>query len=118
MKQLGIHKHVHFIGFQEDTPVFLKQMDCFCLSSISEGFSIATLEAMASDIPIVATKCGGPEEILSHEITGLLVPPANPEALAQGLLRLLENPALSQLLAQQAKKHLLNTFTDFIMFSA
>lgn len=116
--QLGIHKHVHFIGFQEDTPVFLKQLDCFCLSSISEGFSIATLEAMASDIPIVATKCGGPEEILTHEITGLLVPSATPEALAQSLLRLLENPALGQLLAQQAKKHLLNTFTDSIMFSA
>lgn len=116
--QLGLQKHIHFIGFHEDTADFLNQLDCFCLSSSTEGFSIATLEAMASAIPIVATRCGGPEEILSHEKTGILVPSANPEALANGILQILKNPDFSQQLIERARAHLLETFTDTIMFNA
>lgn len=90
VKQLGISENVHFLGFQEDTPEFLAQLDVFALSSKSEGFSIATLEAMAAKVPVIATECGGPEEIISNEVDGILVPPADAEALASAILRAFE----------------------------
>lgn len=63
MTKLNVSNSVHFIGFQDDSAEFLGQMDMFLLTSSSEGFSIATVEALATGIPAVATKCGGPEEI-------------------------------------------------------
>lgn len=109
--QLSLQNNVHFIGFQQDSAEFLGQMDMFALSSSSEGFSIATIEAMATELPVVATRCGGPEEILEHEKTGLLVAVNNPEAIANGLLRLMQDKPLQERLAQQGKQHAADTFS-------
>lgn len=110
LAQLQLTNKVHFIGFQQDSAAFLSQMDLFALSSSSEGFSIATLEAMATGLPVVATRCGGPEEILAHRETGLLVPVNDPDELAAALLELIQNEHLQQRLAQQGKQHVANTF--------
>jgi glycosyltransferase involved in cell wall biosynthesis len=110
LQRLHLADKVHFIGFQQDSAAFLGQMDLFALSSSSEGFSIATLEAMATELPVVATRCGGPEEILQHESTGLLVALNNPNELAAALLQLMQDPQLQQRLAQQGKQHVANTF--------
>ncbi len=108
---LDLRGRVHFIGFQPDSAAFLGQMDLFVLSSSSEGFSIATIEAMATELPVVATRCGGPEEILEHGKTGLLVAVNNPQALADALLTLLKNLSLQQHLAQQGRQHAIATFS-------
>ena len=79
---LGIADHIHFIGFIDSTADFLAELDVFALSSSSEGFSIATIEAMASGIPVVATRCGGPEEIIRADVDGALVPVGKLAALA------------------------------------
>lgn len=99
MRALGVTEHFHFLGFCQNCAEFLGQVDAFVLSSSSEGFSIATIEAMATSLPVVVTQCGGPEEIVVHEQNGLMVPPSAPRALAEALLRILSDTALAQRLA-------------------
>ncbi len=111
LEESGLQSHFHFIGFCNDTAGFLLQMDLFALSSSSEGFSIATIEAMAAKLPAVVTRCGGPEEIISPEKTGLMVEPNDAKALAQGITRLIESPELCNSLASQAYKHVEQNFT-------
>ena len=65
--------NIHFIGFVADTPEYLRNLDGFILTSDAEGFSISTIEAMATGLPVIATRCGGPEEIIQDEAQGTLV---------------------------------------------
>lgn len=102
---LGVGDRLHFIGFIDDSAAFLRQLDYFVLPSRSEGFSIATIEAMMAGLPIVATRCGGPEEILTHEKTGWLVNPDDPRALAEAMLRLSSNDTLARDLASAGQYH-------------
>ncbi len=116
--QYGITDRVHFIGFHEDTIRFLGQLDFFALSSSSEGFSIATIEAMATGLPVVVTRCGGPQEILEHGITGFLVDTNNPEELANGILHMIEHTAKAEKIAIAGKIHVKNVFSFASMLEA
>jgi len=118
MQTLGVTGQMHFIGFYDNTPEFLAQLDMFVLSSSSEGFSIATIEAMATGLPVVATRCGGPEEILQHLTTGYLVSTESPGELAAALKYLLNNPALATEIAQAGKEHMRITFSLSAMLQA
>lgn len=111
MKSLNISDKVHFLGFQNDTAEYLRQLDVFLLTSSSEGFSIATIEAMASELPVVATRCGGPEEILEHGKTGLLVAKESCEEIVAALYELMSNRSLRQQLALSGKVHAENAFS-------
>lgn len=102
-KKLDVEDRVHFVGFQESAE-FLNSVDLFVLSSTSEGFSISTIEAMAAALPIVVTRCGGPEEIISHGQNGLMVQPGDPFALAGAIERLLADPERAAQLAAQARE--------------
>lgn len=99
---LGISERVTFHGFVPDPTALLMQADCFVLSSSEEGFSLATIEAMLSGVPVVATRSGGPEEILRDEVTGLLVPIRHADALAGAIQRVLDDPALAERLVGAA----------------
>lgn len=90
--RLGIRQHVHFLGEMPDAPRFLRSFDVFVLSSIIEGMPNVLLEALAAERPVVVTRAGGMPEIVTHEQTGLLAPTSDPEALAAGILRLLQHP--------------------------
>lgn len=83
-RELGIERHVTFLGLRSDVARILNNLDVFVLSSHTEGFSIACIEAMACGTPVVATRSGGPEEILEGG-AGILVPTADPESLALGI---------------------------------
>lgn len=109
--QHGIRANVHFVGFQQNSAQFLGQMDLFALSSNSEGFSISTIEAMATGLAVVVTRCGGPEEIVTHQHTGLMVPVNDPESLAEALMALLEDATLQQRLGLAGQRHTQNTFS-------
>lgn len=78
-------------GPRDDVPSMLAGIDILVSSSIRESFGVALLEAMASGKPVVATQSGGPEEIVVHGETGLLVPANEPNALAQAILALLRD---------------------------
>ena len=82
-QELGVADRVRFLGFRRDVPQILVELDVFVLSSITEGFSIATIEAMAAARPVVVTRSGGPQEIVEDGRTGWLVPPADDCALAE-----------------------------------
>ncbi|HSC68115.1 MAG TPA: glycosyltransferase [Cellvibrio sp.] len=111
MKEKGVNARMHFIGFYDNTPEFLSQLDLFVLSSSSEGFSIATIEAMAAALPVIATRCGGPEEILEHLKTGYLVPIERPDQLAAAIDYVLENPEFADQLARAGQEHMRNLFS-------
>jgi len=90
--QLGIANHVHFLGEIHDVRALLRSFDVFVLSSVVEGMPNVLLEALAAEKPAVVTSAGGMPEIVIHEETGLVVPPAAPAVLAAELLRLLARP--------------------------
>src|SRR5690606_38576369 len=89
--ELGLTDHVHFIGFCNDSAGFLAQLDYFLLTSTSEGLSIATIEALATGLPAVVTRCGGPEEIVNPDCDALMVEPTA-DGIGAGLLRILGEP--------------------------
>lgn len=118
MKEKNVEAQMHFIGFYDNTPEFLSQLDIFVLSSSSEGFSIATIEAMAAALPVIATRCGGPEEILQHLKTGYLVPIEKPEELAGAINYMLENPEFADQLAKAGQEHMRKLFSLDAMLEA
>lgn len=101
--ELNLGDRVTLLGFREDVPRILADLDVFVLSSTSEGLSIATIEAMASGNPVVVTRSGGPQEIVEDHKTGLLVPPADPAALASGICEILRSPQLAESLGRSAR---------------
>ncbi|GAA4229515.1 glycosyltransferase involved in cell wall biosynthesis [Streptosporangium album] len=92
---------VRFLGFRTDTAGFLARADIVVLPSLSEGLSNAVMEAMAAGRPIVATSVGGMPELL--EDRGILIPASSPSALAEGIVRLLDDPELATALGAAAR---------------
>lgn len=99
----GVADSVHFLGDRSDVREWLQGLDMFVLSSLSEGYSMALLEASAVALPIIATQVGGNGEIVHDGINGCLVPAGNPAALAESMLALLRNPQHATTLGQAAR---------------
>ena len=76
----------------------------FCLPSVQEGFGIVFLEAMAAELPVVACRVAAVPEVVLHDATGLLVPPRDPDALAETIERLIREPALARRLGQEGRR--------------
>ena len=72
-KRLGLESHVNFIGAVNNPEYILNGCDVFLLPSVTEGFSISTIEAMSCGLPVIVTRSGGPEEIVTNKKEGLLV---------------------------------------------
>jgi glycosyltransferase involved in cell wall biosynthesis len=89
---LGITDAVRFLGDRDDVARLLQGMDLFALSSLSEGYSIALLEACAAGLPIVATAVGGNAEIVRDGVNGKLVPAGDVLALAASITNVLQSP--------------------------
>lgn len=89
---LGIDPFVKFKGAVDPSvrQNFFDDLSCFVCSSHTETFSIVTVEALASGVPVVATKCGGPEDLVNRE-NGLLVPDNDPDAMADAMLAVVRN---------------------------
>lgn len=99
--QLGLAERVHFLGQVPDPEGLIGEADVFVMSSREEGLGTSVLDAMAHGIPVASTSAGGLGEMLGGG-AGLLVPPGNPEALADAIARILGDPALRQALITRA----------------
>ena len=91
-EELGIAGSVTFAGQRpnEEIPLWMNACDLLILPSLAEGFGVVLIEAMACGKPVIATTCGGPEDIVTPQ-TGILVPPADEVALSQALSEALSN---------------------------
>ncbi len=108
---LGVDDIVTFAGMRGDVPEILGTLDVFVLPSLWEGMPNAVLEAMAAGLPVVATAVGGTPEAVVDGVTGLLVCPSDPAALAEAILHLLDNPDLRQQMGQAGRKRVLQHFS-------
>jgi glycosyltransferase involved in cell wall biosynthesis len=109
VKQAGLQPFVSFIGHmgmecREKLVEMYRRASIFVLPSHHEGMPTVLLEAMATGAPVISTAVGGACEVVNHGENGLLVPPREPEALADALLLLLNNPMLRHHLGQHAQQ--------------
>ncbi len=109
--QLELSDSITLLGRRSDAARLCRVFDVFVLPSIKEGLPFALLEAMAQTRPVVATRVGGVAEVLGDGKFGLIVKPADPEALASAISHLLKNPALATALGETARQHVLNHFS-------
>ena len=117
-RELGIARAVQFAGFREDARTAIAAADVFVLPSPAEPFGLVLLEAMALGKAVVAMNAGGPREIVVMGETGLLVPPDDPAALAEGLVRLLSAPGERQRLGDGGRRRYEEHFTTQRMADA
>ncbi len=97
-------ERVRFLGWREDKRDLLAAADIFVLPSRREGVGVAALEAMAAGLPVVASKVGGLGQVIVDGMSGLLVPPEDPRALADALARLGEDADLRRELGARASE--------------
>lgn len=111
VEQLRLHNHITFLGQINNASQWLEACDIFVQPSIEEAFGLVFAEAGAKGKPAVATNVGGIKEIILHEETGYLVPPANPEKLAEAMKELIASPDLRKLLGENAYKRISTQFS-------
>ncbi|RAL56946.1 hypothetical protein BSK20_01590 [SR1 bacterium human oral taxon HOT-345] len=108
-KEIGDNSNVYLLGNHENIFPFLMKSDCFLLSSLSESFSLAILEAMASGLPIISTKTQGPKDILGENTYGITTPNNDKTAFSSAMELLLNDKECYNSYKEQGRKR----YTDF-----
>ncbi len=102
--ELGIHDRIHFLGKQERVNELLPLADLMIMPSELESFGLAALEAMACKVPTIATRVGGVPELIDDGVTGLLYPVAALDAMAAGVIALLQDRDRLEVMRDAARK--------------
>jgi len=108
--KLGLENSVMLLGFRSDVLSLIQAGDLFVLPSPAEAFGLAVIEAMALSKSVIATRAGGPLEIVAEGETGLLVPPSQSEALSEAILSLLLNTKLRERMGEAGKQRFCTHF--------
>jgi glycosyltransferase involved in cell wall biosynthesis len=108
--RLGLTDRVCLHGQVHDVPALLSRAGLFVLPSLSEGISLTLLEAMARGLPVVATAVGGNCEVVQPNVTGLLVPAADPSSLAAAIVRLMQDPATAHAMGAAGRRRVETLF--------
>jgi glycosyltransferase involved in cell wall biosynthesis len=112
ISRLHLVPHVSLVGFRRDIPQILAVSDVFVLSTaLWEALGLTILEAMASEVPVVASDVGGIKEAVIDQETGILVPPKDPGALSEALLDLLDNEQEAKMMGQHGRERVEQLFT-------
>jgi glycosyltransferase involved in cell wall biosynthesis len=101
---LQLDQNVIFTGFRADVGAFLNILSLLAVPSIEEGLNSSILDALALEIPVVATDAGGISEIITHAETGILVPPGNADALTSAILHVLASPEQAKSMARRGSQ--------------
>ncbi len=109
--ELGLTDRVHFLGYCDDMPALYRATDIVALASRADAFGLVLAEAAYFGLPAVATQVGGIPEVVDHGVTGLLVPPDDPEAMAVALAKLIDDPLQRRTLGAQARERALRLFS-------
>jgi len=109
-KRLGVAETVHLVGERQDVPDCLAAMDLFILPSLNEGMCRALVEAMAAGRPVIATRVGGVPAVVEDRRTGILVPPGDASALAEGIDELIRRPDFAKALGDAASESIGSRF--------
>jgi glycosyltransferase involved in cell wall biosynthesis len=117
VRDLDLSDHFHFVGGITNLGEHLSMADIFVLPSRSEGFSNAIVEAMAAALPVVATTVGGNAEAVKDGVTGILVPPEDPAALAAAITRLLSDPSQARAMGIAGKAFAAENLTTEAMMN-
>lgn len=106
---------IQFLGMRDDVPDLVAACDLFVLPAKEEPFGLVLIEAMSQGKPVVACAAGGPLEIVEHGVTGLLVPPSSPSAMADAMSTLAHDPELRLCMGQAGLKRYQALFTAEVM---
>jgi glycosyltransferase involved in cell wall biosynthesis len=101
-ESLSLGNRIEFLGDVSDVPALLRRASMFVLPSLTEGLPLTVLEAMATGLPVIATRVGGTPEVVDDGTTGLLVDPREPEQMARAMMRIFECPELGRRLGDAA----------------
>jgi glycosyltransferase involved in cell wall biosynthesis len=115
VSRLALGEFVDFLGWRSDVENLFSGWDVFAMPSLEEGFGIAALEAMTAGLPVVATDVGGLPEVVEHGVTGWLVAPRHPGALAERIRDLLKNPAERREMGASGRKRAELNFSAQLM---
>ena len=110
-----LQENVRFLGVRRDIPELLGSLDLFVLPSVWEGLGVAVLEAMACELPVVASRVDGIVEMVVEGVTGLLAPPKDAEALHVALTTLLESPAERERMGLAGRERAVSRFSTKAM---
>lgn len=103
VRRLGLNHCTEFLGTQKNIPEILSHLDLLVLSTTThEAFGRVIIEAQAAGVPVVATEVGGVVDIIENNKNGLLIPPADPDSMAEAAIRIFKDPQLASNLAQAA----------------
>ena len=108
---LGLKHKLIFTGFRRDVGSFYQIADLFVMSSVQEGLGTAVIDALALAKPVVATQAGGIPEIIQDGESGRLVAPADPTALAEGIIELLANPEPAKRMGKRGQQGVRRNFS-------
>jgi len=111
VREKGLNGRVILTGEREDIPEILTASDIFVLATNWEGLPRSIIEAMMVGLPVVATEVGGVPELVENEVTGFLIPPRDPDALAEVLQRLIADSELRRRMGQAGREKALKEFT-------
>lgn len=113
-QELGLNEHVTLLGAISAEAVREKLLsaDLFVLASWHEPLGVAYMEAMSCGLPTIGTDAGGVPELITHGEDGLLVPPKSPDALAEAIAQLIENPALMTQLSESGRRRVVKGFSS------
>mgnify|MGYP002410365723 FL=1 len=107
----GIDDCVNFLGVRQDVYDILARSDVFVLGSLWEGLPVSIMEAMACNLPVVASNVGGIPELVIDAQTGYHVPPADPEAIAEKLKVLIEHPEMRKQMGSCGRQRIIDHFS-------
>jgi glycosyltransferase involved in cell wall biosynthesis len=111
VRENGLEDRVIFAGYRGDVPACLRAMDVVVHPSLTEAFCQAVVEALAAEAPLIVTNVAGAPEVVTDGEHGLLVPPADSDAIVDAILRIYRDPALAHRMAEAGRRRVMAEFT-------